>query len=374
MITKSLQGEGIRRVFVPMDTPCCSRLWRCSGLWWPAGLSQLCRPSRRCRGPARRWPTWSAALPAPDLCGGQPSHWRPLPRCCRSALGSCRSRGAGRGLGPLALATGAIVSLLAASSALIQPRAGRARDQGRIGDRTGLATGLILTATGCAAVLIPGIAGLLAAAVLIGIGVGVITPIGFAHLAATTPSERLGQTLGAAEVGRELGDAGGPLLVGAIATATTLTPALLILAALLSATAAIVAAPATRRAGQLVDGGPRRGGVNRAMGVAGRDERIVRLPGLITQAATRGVEVLGRDIDQSAAIVAALLADFDVVGVHHDERDPRRLEPATRRHVLVARTLGSHVATAASPRHPQASAAARTRRRTMDQCGMGAGI
>ena len=149
--------------------------------------------------------------------------------------------GAGRGLGPLA--TGAIVSLLAAAAALIQPRAGRARDRGRIGDRTGLAAGLALTAIGSAAVLIPGIAGLVAAAVLIGIGVGVITPIGFAHLAATTPTERLGQTLGAAEVGRELGDAGGPLLVGALAAATTLTPALLILAALLTTTATIVAAP-----------------------------------------------------------------------------------------------------------------------------------
>ena len=80
---------------------------------------------------------------------------------------------------------------------------------------------------GSAAVLIPGIAGLVAAAVLIGCGVGVITPIGFAHLATTTPTERLGQTLGAAEVGRELGDAGGPLLVGALAAAITLNPAML---------------------------------------------------------------------------------------------------------------------------------------------------
>ena len=49
---------------------------------------------------------------------------------------------------------------------------------------------------------------------------------------------------------------GGPLLVGAIATATTLTPALLILAALLSATAAIVAAPATRLGGHRTGGSP----------------------------------------------------------------------------------------------------------------------
>ena len=150
--------------------------------------------------------------------------------------------GATRGLGPLA--TGAIVSLLAAAAAVIQPRAGRARDRGRIGDRTGLAAGLALTAIGCAAVVIPGVAGLVVAALLIGCGVGVITPIGFAHLATTAPTERLGQTLGAAEVGRELGDAGGPLLVGGLAAAATLTPALLTFAALLTAVAAIVAVPA----------------------------------------------------------------------------------------------------------------------------------
>ena len=152
--------------------------------------------------------------------------------------------GAQRGLGPLV--TGAIVSVLAAAAALVQPRVGRARDAGRIGDRTGLATGLLLAAAGCAAVLIPGIAGLITAAILIGVGVGLITPIGFAHLAATAPRERLGQTMGAAEVGRELGDAGGPLLVGALAAAITLIPALLTFAGLLTATAGVIAASGTR--------------------------------------------------------------------------------------------------------------------------------
>jgi MFS family permease len=95
-------------------------------------------------------------------------------------------------------------------------------------------------------VLIPGIAGLLTAAVGIGIGVGLITPIGFAHLAATTPTERLGQTMGSAEVGRELGDAGGPLLVGALGAAITLTPALLAFAGILTVTAGLVAAPNRR--------------------------------------------------------------------------------------------------------------------------------
>lgn len=152
--------------------------------------------------------------------------------------------GAAHGLGPLA--TGAIVSVLAATTALVQPRIGTSRDAGRISDRTGMAAGLILTAAGCTAVLLPGAAGLLAAAVLIGLGVGIVTPIGFAHLASTAPADRLGQTLGSAEVGRELGDAGGPLIVGGLAVAVTLTPALLIFAGLLTATAAVVAGGSQR--------------------------------------------------------------------------------------------------------------------------------
>jgi MFS family permease len=153
--------------------------------------------------------------------------------------------GAERGLSPLA--TGATVSLLAAAAALIQPRSGRAHDDGHIGDRTGLATGLVITALGCAAVLIPGVAGLITAAALVGVGVGVITPIGFAHLAATAPKERLGQTMGAAEVGRELGDAGGPLLVGAVAASISLIPALLVFGGFLTATAGLLAAPSGPR-------------------------------------------------------------------------------------------------------------------------------
>ncbi|GAA2807914.1 MFS transporter [Crossiella cryophila] len=126
--------------------------------------------------------------------------------------------GAEHGLGPLA--TGALVSLLAATAALVQPRVGRARDAGHIGDGPGMALGLTLAAAGMAlAGVLPGVAALVVAAILIGAGTGLVTPIGFAHLAAGTPVERLGQTMGAAEVGRELGDAGGPLLVGAVAVA-----------------------------------------------------------------------------------------------------------------------------------------------------------
>jgi MFS transporter, DHA1 family, tetracycline resistance protein len=152
--------------------------------------------------------------------------------------------GAATGLAPLV--TGAAVSLLAACGAVVQPWTGRARDAGRIRDGAGMATGLGLAAAGMAlAALVPGVGGLLGAAVLIGVGTGIVSPLGFAHLAGTTPAERLGQTLGSAEVGRELGDAGGPLLVGAIAAAATLGTGMLGLAALLLVLAPVVAAATT---------------------------------------------------------------------------------------------------------------------------------
>jgi MFS transporter, DHA1 family, tetracycline resistance protein len=152
-------------------------------------------------------------------------------------------RGAATGLSPLA--TGAAVSLLAASAALVQPRAGRAYDTGHLPGLLGTAAGLALAAAGFAiAALLPGPVALSLAAVTIGIGTGIITPLGFAALAAAAPPGRLGQTMGAAEVGRELGDAGGPLLVGAIATPAGLGGGLLSLAAGLLGAAAWVA---TRR-------------------------------------------------------------------------------------------------------------------------------
>ncbi|MBK1783201.1 MFS transporter [Prauserella cavernicola] len=147
--------------------------------------------------------------------------------------------GAGRGLGPLV--TGAVVSLLAACGALVQPCSGRARDAGRLRDGPGMASGLLLAAAGAVLVtVIPGVAGIVVAAVAIGVGTGLTTPLGFAHLASSTPRERLGQTMGAAEVGKELGDAGGPLLVGGLAAITTLGFSLGGLAVVLSLSALAV--------------------------------------------------------------------------------------------------------------------------------------
>jgi MFS family permease len=143
------------------------------------------------------------------------------------------------------LVTGAAVSVLAVTGVFAQPWAGRARDAGRLADRSGMSVGLALTALGLlAGALLPGIVGILVAAVLIGAGTGLATPIAFAHLAGTTPAERLGQTMGTAEVGRELGDAGGPLLVGAVAAALTLGWGMAALAVVLIVT--VVAILATR--------------------------------------------------------------------------------------------------------------------------------
>ncbi|MFF7161178.1 MFS transporter [Streptomyces sp. NPDC008086] len=147
--------------------------------------------------------------------------------------------GAAAGLGTVA--TGAAVSVLAACAAVVQPRAGRALDEGRLTARTGLTAGLLTTAAGLAAAMLPGLTGVLAAAALIGVGTGLITPLGFASLAAATPAERLGQTMGSAELGRELGDAGGPLLVAAVASLATLTYGYAALALLLAVGPALAA-------------------------------------------------------------------------------------------------------------------------------------
>ncbi|WP_327579942.1 MFS transporter [Streptomyces sp. NBC_00145] len=151
--------------------------------------------------------------------------------------------GATAGLGTVA--TGAADSVLAACAAIVQPQAGRALDAGRLTARTGIGIGLLTTAASLACAMLPGLTRVLLAAALIGIGTGLITPLGFATLATSTSPERLGQTMGPAELGRELGDADGPLLVASIATLATLTHGYAALAFLL--TVGPIALLATRR-------------------------------------------------------------------------------------------------------------------------------
>ena len=122
-----------------------------------------------------------------------------------------------------AVAGTAAVSLLALGSVLTQPRIGSMRDRNGISDNKGTTAGLLLIAAGVTLLAVaPGPVTIFIAAAAIGVGVGAATPLGFAHLADTTPPERMGRTMGSAELGRELGDAGGPLLVGGVATLTAL--------------------------------------------------------------------------------------------------------------------------------------------------------
>ncbi|WP_341955668.1 MFS transporter [Microbacterium sp. LWH13-1.2] len=115
----------------------------------------------------------------------------------------------------------AIVTVLAIASSVAQPFVGGAHDRGRISVRLGTVGGLLVIAAGIALAAVTQVpVALVATALLVGVGVGIATPIAFSHLAATTPPERMGRTMGSAELGRELGDAGGPLVAGAVATAS----------------------------------------------------------------------------------------------------------------------------------------------------------
>ncbi len=114
-------------------------------------------------------------------------------------------------LGPIA--AGALVSLLAAAAAVLQPVAGRRIDDGRLPPAAAAAA--LAVCAGGFLLALTGLPGLIAGAILIGTGVATATPAGFARLATTTPAGQLGRTMGTAEAGRELGDAGGPVLVGA---------------------------------------------------------------------------------------------------------------------------------------------------------------
>lgn len=112
------------------------------------------------------------------------------------------------------------VAVLAVTSSLVQPVAGRLHDAGRLG--TGVA-GVAGTAAVAAAFLVvavaPSAVAVFIAALLAGAGVATLTPVAFAHLAGTTPPDRLGRTMGSAELGRETGDAVGPLVVGGVGSA-----------------------------------------------------------------------------------------------------------------------------------------------------------
>lgn len=143
----------------------------------------------------------------------------------------------------------AIVTVLAIASSVAQPFVGAAHDRGRISVRFGTVGGLLVIAAGIALAAVTQVpVALVATALLVGVGVGVATPIAFSHLAASTPPERMGRTVGSAELGRELGDAGGPLVAGAVATASVPGIGLGVVAALTAGAGALALLGLRRRA------------------------------------------------------------------------------------------------------------------------------
>ncbi|GAB3610791.1 hypothetical protein GCM10027414_29170 [Humibacter ginsengiterrae] len=143
------------------------------------------------------------------------------------------------GLDPMPSA--APLAVIAVLSAAAQPLVGRIHDNAGISARAGITAALVIGTTGMLLMMWTTPAALYASAVLIGLSVGITTPLAYAHLAATTPSNRLGRTMGSAELGRELGDAGGPLLVGAIAASAGVTGGAAALALVATAAAASTA-------------------------------------------------------------------------------------------------------------------------------------
>jgi len=154
-----------------------------------------------------------------------------------AAIGFLPALATRHGLDPVAGT--AAVTVLAIASTITQPWIGKRRDLDGISDAQGMRAGLMLTASGVGIVAVsPGSITVFIAALLIGAGVGVSTPLAFSHLADNTPQDRLGRTMGSAELGRELGDAGGPLIVGSLATLVGLPFGLGMLAVLVGAASA----------------------------------------------------------------------------------------------------------------------------------------
>jgi len=133
----------------------------------------------------------------------------------------------------------ALVTVIAVASAVTQRTVGRMADEQRTTVRTGIVVGLVITGVGLATAALGHPVALFAAALLLGVGIGTVTPLGFAHLSATSPPEHIGRTMGNAEVGRELGDSAGPFAVGALAAAVGPPGALASAGAVLLAFAAV---------------------------------------------------------------------------------------------------------------------------------------
>jgi MFS family permease len=134
----------------------------------------------------------------------------------------------------------AVASVLALALVVAQPMAGRWIDEGRFRVQWIAPAALLMCAAGLAVCgWARDIPVLLAGALIVGLGVGGATPSGYAALAARTMPERMGRTMGTAEMGREIGDAAAPALLGAVAGSVGLATGLTVLAVVLAAAAVL---------------------------------------------------------------------------------------------------------------------------------------
>ncbi len=141
----------------------------------------------------------------------------------------------------------AIASVLALALVVVQPLAGRWIDAGRVSARWFAPAALLLSAAGLfVAAIAPTVPWVVAGAFVLGLGVACVTPSGYAALAALAAPDRVGRTMGTAEMGREIGDAAAPVLVGAAAAAAGLAVGLTWLAVALVAAAALSAVITSR--------------------------------------------------------------------------------------------------------------------------------
>lgn len=112
----------------------------------------------------------------------------------------------------------ATVAVFSAAYVFLQPPIGRWSDRhGRIGL---LVAGLALSAAAMAAVPLLHTIWLLAlASIAFGAGLAALTTVSYAVVAERVQQDELGTAMGVADTVREIGDAGGPVLFGALATA-----------------------------------------------------------------------------------------------------------------------------------------------------------
>ena len=128
----------------------------------------------------------------------------------------------------------AIVAVFSAAYLFLQPLAGRWSDRhGRLGLVTG---GVALSAVSMAAVPLVHTVWLLAVISLaFGAGLAALTTVSYAIVADRVDQAELGTAMGVADTVREVGDAGGPVLFGALATSGGLAVGFWGLAALAAA-------------------------------------------------------------------------------------------------------------------------------------------